>query len=80
MSRRASLPSISDPRKRAPVFHAAPAPSNESLQGSLDKIIDRIIRLLTRQGLEHLCRYITRSAIANERLSMNRAGQVIRSG
>ena len=30
-----------------------------------------------RQGLEHLCRYITRPAIANERLSVNRAGQVV---
>ena len=28
-----------------------------------------------RQGLEQLCRYITRPAIANERLSVNRAGQ-----
>ena len=27
--------------------------------------------------LEHLCRYITRPAIANERLSVNRAGQVV---
>ena len=27
-----------------------------------------------RQGLEQLCRYITRPAIANERLSVNRAG------
>jgi Putative transposase len=30
-----------------------------------------------RQGLEHLCRYFTRPAIANERLSVNRAGQVV---
>jgi hypothetical protein len=30
-----------------------------------------------RQGLEHLYRYITRPAIANERLSVNRAGQVV---
>ena len=30
-----------------------------------------------RQGLEQLCRYITRPAIANERLSVNRAGQVV---
>jgi putative transposase len=30
-----------------------------------------------RQALEHLCRYITRPAIANERLSVNRAGQVV---
>ena len=27
--------------------------------------------------LEHLCRYITRPAIANERLKRNRAGQVM---
>ena len=31
-----------------------------------------------RQGLEQLCRYITRPAIANERLSLNRAGQVLK--
>ena len=30
-----------------------------------------------RQALEHLCRYLTRPAIANERLSVNRAGQVV---
>ena len=30
-----------------------------------------------RSDLEHLCRYITRPAIANERLSVNRAGQVV---
>jgi len=30
-----------------------------------------------RQQLEHLCRYITRPAIANERLKRNRAGQVV---
>ena len=29
------------------------------------------------QGLEHLCRYITRPAIANERLKRNRAGDVV---
>ena len=28
-----------------------------------------------RKALEHLCRYITRPAIANERLKRNRAGQ-----
>ena len=30
-----------------------------------------------RRRLEQLCRYITRPAIANERLSVNRAGQVV---
>ena len=30
-----------------------------------------------RQQLEHLCRYITRPAIANERLKGNRAGDVV---
>ena len=30
-----------------------------------------------RKELEHLCRYITRPAIANERLKLNRAGQVV---
>jgi len=30
-----------------------------------------------RKALEHLCRYITRPAIANERLKRNRAGQVV---
>ena len=30
-----------------------------------------------KQGLEQLCRYITRPAIANARLSVNRAGQVV---
>ena len=30
-----------------------------------------------RKELEHLCRYITRPAIANERLKRNRAGQVV---
>ena len=30
-----------------------------------------------RQALERLCRYITRPAIANERLKRNRAGQVV---
>ena len=29
-----------------------------------------------RKQLERLCRYITRPAIANERLTCNRAGQV----
>ncbi len=30
-----------------------------------------------RKKLEHLCRYITRPAIANERLALNRAGHVV---
>ena len=30
-----------------------------------------------RQGIEQLCRYITRPAISNERLSINREGSVI---
>ena len=30
-----------------------------------------------RKELEHLCRYITRPAIANERLKRNRAGEVV---
>ena len=30
-----------------------------------------------KQGLEQLCRHITRPAIANERLSVDRAGQVV---
>jgi hypothetical protein len=30
-----------------------------------------------RHKLEHLCRYITRPALANERLTLNRAGQVV---
>ena len=30
-----------------------------------------------RKELEHLCRYITRPAIANERLALNSAGQVV---
>jgi len=30
-----------------------------------------------RSDLEHLCRYLTRPAIANERLSVNYAGQVV---
>ena len=30
-----------------------------------------------RQGLAQLCRYITCPAIANERLSVNRAGQIV---
>ena len=30
-----------------------------------------------RQALEHLCRYITRPVIANERLSVNHTGQVV---
>lgn len=30
-----------------------------------------------RKELEHLCRYITRPAIANERLTLNDAGQVV---
>ena len=30
-----------------------------------------------RQQLEHLCRYITRPAITNERLKRNRASQVV---
>jgi hypothetical protein len=145
----------------APVFHPTAAPSNEQLQTLLDKIIKRILKLLTRLGylieedgitylarsgsidpdevmaplqaasstyrialgpragrkvlslqhaprraapptqalcanahgfslhagvrcdadqrseLEQLCRYVTRPAIANERLSVNRAGQVV---
>ena len=30
-----------------------------------------------RQALDQLCRYITRPAIANERLKRNRTGQVV---
>jgi hypothetical protein len=30
-----------------------------------------------RYKLEHLCRYITRPAISNERLTLNRAGDVV---
>jgi len=33
----------------APVFHPAPALTNEELQALLDKIITRILRLLTRE-------------------------------
>ena len=33
-----------------PVLHPAPAPTGEKLQALLDKIITRILRLLTRQG------------------------------
>ena len=33
-----------------PVFHPAPALTNEKLQALLDKIITRILRLLTREG------------------------------
>ena len=145
----------------APVFHQAPAPTHQQLPTLLDKIINRILKLLTRLGylieeegvtymartdsidpddvlmplqaasstyriamgpragrkvlslqyasrhaapitqalcanahgfslhagvrcdadqrseLEQLCRYVTRPAIANERLSVNRAGQVV---
>ena len=32
---------------------------------------------ISAKELEHLCRYITRPAIANERLKRNRAGQVV---
>jgi hypothetical protein len=32
---------------------------------------------MKRKELERLCRYITRPAIANERLKRNRAGQVV---
>ena len=34
---------------------------------------------IERKALEHLCRYITRPAIANERLKRNRAGQSLSS-
>ena len=34
----------------APVFHSAPAPTGEELQALLDKIIARILRVLTRLG------------------------------
>ena len=33
--------------------------------------------LLGAPRTQHLCRYITRPAIANERLALNRAGQVV---
>lgn len=33
-----------------PVFHVASAPNNEQLQTLLDKIIKRILKLLTRRG------------------------------
>jgi hypothetical protein len=145
-------------RDAEPVFHEAAAPTSEEMLTLLAKIISRIMRLLTRQGilieeqdrtylaevggesslfplqaasctyrialgpragqkvlslqslpsqarpsdselrvnahgfslhaavrwradqrkeLEQLCRYITRPAIANERLKLNRAGQVV---
>ena len=35
------------------------------------------VALMKRKELERLCRYITRPAIANERLKRNRAGQVV---
>jgi hypothetical protein len=39
----------------------------------------RDVACLARRGckLEHLCRYITRPAVANERLTLNRAGQMV---
>jgi hypothetical protein len=115
----------------APAFHEARAPSVAELEGLLNRIIQRIVKLLTRTGylieeqgmtylgeaesnraltplqaadsqkpgcvnahgfslhaavrcnahqrkeLERMCRYITRPAIANERLKRNRAGQVV---
>ena len=36
-----------------------------------------MLRRPSRKKLKHLCRYITRPAIANERLALNRAGQVV---
>ena len=33
-----------------------------------------------RQGIEQLCRYITRPAISNERLAINREGNVVLGG
>ena len=35
------------------------------------------VALMKRKELERLCRYITRPAIANERLKRNPAGQVV---
>lgn len=34
----------------APVFHSTPAPTNQQLQTLLDKIIKRMMKLLTRLG------------------------------
>ena len=44
----------------------------KQLQALLDKIIKRIMKLWCN---EQLARYVTRPAIANERLSVNRAGR-----
>ena len=38
-------------REGVPVFHEVPAPTMEELQALLVKIITRILKLLTRQGL-----------------------------
>ncbi len=74
------------------MFHEARAPAAEQLQGLLAKMITRglcanlhgfSLHAAVRCGahqrkeLERLCRYLTRPAIANERLKRNRAGQVV---
>ncbi len=41
------------------------------------KIVPAPPQRATEPPTEHLCRYITRPAIANERLKRNRAGQVV---
>ena len=49
-------------------YTSAPRRSNAKVQGWA---------LLGAPRTQHLCRYITRPTIANERLALNRAGQVV---
>jgi hypothetical protein len=63
--------------------HKSPSPDKSSTPDLCAKLHGFSLHAAVRWGadqrkeLEHLCRYITRPAIANERLKRNRAGQVV---
>ena len=60
-----------------------PSPDKRSTPDLCAKLYDFTLHAAVRWGadqrkeLEHLCRYITRPAIANERLKCSRAGDVV---
>ena len=85
-------PACKETRCPARIVISCPATSGASRTAATEKVFCAELRVNAhgfslqaavrwradqRAELEHLCRYITRPAIANEQLKRNRAGQVV---
>ena len=66
-----SLPTVPNPAAAPPTPQRCVNEQGFSLHAEVRLAINQ------RHKLDHLCRYITRPALANERLALNRAGQVV---